>query len=126
MAPIENGTQVMPDWELEELSVRVARRVEDKLLAKFGRWVVLLLIAISGLIVSGLIGFFDLKGDVRTNQTMNQVQNENIRSNQESANNVRNAFEYKLDRLSGQVTELTVLIRSQNAERDRRDRASNK
>ena len=115
MAPIERATEVtLPEYEIEQISELVAQRVQDKLLARFGRWIVINLLAIGGIAGAGLIAFFNLKSDVDRNTTANAYQNERLVEQAAGAASFRAEMNAKLDRISEQVTNLNVTLASHN------------
>ena len=103
--------------DLEELSDRVAKRVEEKIMARALRWTLANAIVLLLAIIAGLSGFFDLKADVRLNQAMNLAQETRIDRSDMKTEYVRNELSSKLDALNRKLDELNAYLRDHNGKR---------
>jgi hypothetical protein len=65
----------LPQWEIEALATLVSKRVEDKLFARFGKWVILNLIGLGVVAGGASVAFFDLRTEVRRQDVVNEYQN---------------------------------------------------
>lgn len=105
----------LPKWEIEELSELVSKRVEDKLLARFGRWVVFNLILLGGVAGGGVVAFFNLRSEVQNNASLNQFQDMRITESIANTAAWRTEVNSKLDRVSDKIDILSSQLFTHNA-----------
>ena len=110
----------LDETELDQLCDRVAKRVEEKIMARALRWTLANAIVLLMAIIAGLSGFFDLKGDVRLNQAMNLSQEARIERADAKSEYIRSELANKLDALNVKIDNLNAYLRDHNGGRDRK------
>ena len=104
----------LPEWELERLSELVSKRVDDKLLARFGRWVVFNLIVLGGIAGGGVVAFFNLRGDVEKSMTINAYQDAKLAEAKVEASSFRAEICVRLDRFGEQLNSISNQLAAHN------------
>ena len=105
---------ILPDDEVDQIAQIVAKRVEDKLFAKFGKWVVVNLIMVGGISGGGLVAFFNLKSDVQSNALNNSYQDQRIADQIAAASLWRTEVNAKLARVEDKLDQLNTTLANHN------------
>lgn len=104
----------MPEWELDKLSSLVAKRVEDKMLAKFGKWVVLNLLGVGLVVGGGLVWVLTLSKEVDTHQLLGIQRDKRMDEIVRATDSFRAELLSKIDKINDKLDEVKLNLASHN------------
>jgi hypothetical protein len=108
----EEEPQPHPHHKLIE---EIAERVEERIAAKFVRWMVGNVAAFVFLVVAGIAAFYDLKGDVKKSLERDQYQDQDIERIRDDTMARRQALDSKLESISQRIDEINRFLRDHNS-----------
>lgn len=108
----EQEPQPHPHHKLIE---EIAERVEERLAAKFVKWMVGNVAAFVLMAVAGIAAFYDLKGDVKKSLERDQYQDMDIERIRDDTMARRQVLDAKLDSISNRIDEINRFLRDHNS-----------
>jgi len=117
----ENGDPIvcMTQVEIAELARDVAQRVEDKLLAKAARWLVLNAVGVIIAAAAGIAAFYGLDARIASNNVRDDSQDARLSSIANEAALTRSSIDFQLRSISERINEINTFLRDQ-ASKDRK------
>ena len=107
--PIVCMTQV----EIAELARDVAQRVEDKLLAKAARWLVLNAVGVIIAAAAGIAAFYGLDARISSTNVRDDSQDARISAIANEAALTRSSIDFQLRSISDRINEINTFLRDQ-------------
>lgn len=101
--------------EVAELARDVAQRVEDKLLAKAARWLVINAIGVIVAAAAGIAAFYGLDARISSNNVRDDSQDSRLASMSNEASLARASVDFQLRSISDRLDEINRFLRDQAA-----------
>ena len=111
----ENGDPIvcMTQTEITELARDVAQRVEDKLLAKAARWLVLNAVGVIIAAAAGIAAFYGLDARIASTNVRDDSQDARISAIANEAALTRSSIDFQLRSISERINEINTFLRDQ-------------
>jgi len=110
----------MTQTEIAELARDVAQRVEDKLLAKAARWLVINAIGVIVAAAAGIAAFYGLDARISSNNVRDDSQDSRLASMSNEASLARASVDFQLRSISDRLDEINRFLRDQAAAKERK------